>query len=271
MSGLPGRGSEAAAEAGVGPVLLRCVGLTKYFGAVRAVDNVSLELRGGEVVALVGDNGAGKSTLVKIISGMHQPDAGEIWLGDRRLSHLNATQARELGIETVHQQLALCDNLDAASNIILGREPVRFRLGPLRFIDRRRAIEQAAEGLATLGTRIDSFNVPIRRFSGGQRQGISVARSTVRGGRVMIFDEPTAALGVRQKRTTLDLVRRVAERGMAALLISHNLDEVFEVADRVVVLRLGRVVLEAPAGQISPEVAVGAMTGLHWGLGGRQP
>ena len=134
-------GSEAPGPtAQTSPATLRCVGLTKYFGAVRALDNVNLELRGGEVVALVGDNGAGKSTLVKIISGMHQPDIGELWLGDRRLTHLTATKPREdREIETVHQQLALCDNLDAASNIILGREPVKFRLGPLRFIDRKRA------------------------------------------------------------------------------------------------------------------------------------
>jgi len=250
--------------------VLRCLGLTKYFGAVRAIDNVSFELRAGEVVALVGDNGAGKSTLVRVISGLHQPDSGEIWLGDRKLTHLYPALARDLGIETVHQQLALCDNLDAAANIILGREPVKFRLGPFRFVDRRRAIAEAAEGLATLGTRIDSFSVPVRRFSGGQRQGISVARATGRGGRVMIFDEPTAALGVRQKRTTLDLVRRVADGGRAALLISHNLDEVFEVADRVIVLRLGSVVLERPAAQLSPEDAVAAMTGLHGALERRQ-
>jgi ABC-type sugar transport system ATPase subunit len=246
-----------------GTPLLRCVGLTKYFGAVRALDNASLEVRSGEVVALVGDNGAGKSTLVNLISGLHQPDAGEIWLADEKLTHLTTAEARDLGIETVHQQLALCDNLDAASNIILGREPVKFRLGPLRFIDRKRAITEAEDGMATIGTRIDSFNVPVRRFSGGQRQGISVARATVRGGRVMIFDEPTAALGVHQKRTTLDLVRRVAERGIAVLLISHNLDEVFDVADRIVVLRLGRVVLEGSSAEISPELAVAAITGLH--------
>jgi ABC-type sugar transport system ATPase subunit len=251
--------SEAAKPA------LRCVGITKYFGAVRALNRVNLDLWAGGVTALVGDNGAGKSTLVRIITGLHHPDSGEIWLGDRLVTSLTPTDAHEWGIEAVHQQLALCDNLDAAANITLGREPVSFSIGPFRFIDRKASIREAEERIATLGTRLDSFTVPVRRFSGGQRQAISLARATARGRKIVIFDEPTAALGVRQKRRALDLVARVASQGLAVLLISHNLDEIFEVADRIVVLRLGAVVLDAPATAMSREEAVAAMTGIQIG------
>jgi ABC-type sugar transport system ATPase subunit len=245
--------------------LLRCVGVTKYFGAVRALNHVNLELWPGQVTALVGDNGAGKSTLVRIISGLHHPDSGEIWLGDRLVTSLTAKDAREWGIETVHQQLALCDNLDAAANVTLGREPVSFSIGPFRFIDQKAAIREAQSRIALLGTRLDSYTTPVRRFSGGQRQGISLARAMARGRRLVIFDEPTAALGVQQKRRALDLVRRTADQGLAVLLISHNLDEIFEVSDRIVVLRLGAVVLEAPATSITRHRAVAAMTGIEVG------
>ena len=186
-------------------------------------------------------------------------------MGDRLVTSLTPTNAREWGIEAVHQQLALCDNLDAAANMTLGREPISFSLGPFRFIDRKESIREAQARIAVLGTRLDSFTVPVRRFSGGQRQAISLARATARGRKIVIFDEPTAALGVRQKRSALDLVARAAEQGLAVLLISHNLDEIFEVADRIVVLRLGAVALEAPATSTSREEAVAAMTGIQIG------
>ncbi len=247
------------------PPVLRCVGITKYFGAVRALNHVNLDLTPGVVVALVGDNGAGKSTLVRVISGLHQPDSGEIWLGDRQVKSLTPSGARDWGIEAVHQQLALCDNLDAAANVTLGREPISFSIGPFKFINRGESIREAKERIGVLGTRLDSFTVPVRRFSGGQRQAITLARATARGRKVVIFDEPTAALGVRQKRSTLDLVRRVAEQGLAVLLISHNLDEIFEVANRIVVLRLGAVVLDEDASATSRAEAVAAMTGINVG------
>jgi ABC-type sugar transport system ATPase subunit len=244
---------------------LKCVGITKYFGAVRALNRVNLELWPGEVTALVGDNGAGKSTLVRIVTGLHHPDSGEIWLEDRLVTSLTPRDAREWGVEAVHQQLALCDNLDAAANITLGREPISFSIGPFRFIDQKESIREAQARISGLGTRLDSFTAPVRRFSGGQRQAISLARATARGRKIVLFDEPTAALGVRQKRNALDLVSRAAEHGLAVLLISHNLDEIFEVADRIVVLRLGAVVLEAPATETSREQAVSAMTGIQIG------
>jgi ABC-type sugar transport system ATPase subunit len=248
------------------PPVLRCVGITKYFGAVRALNHVNLELTPGVVVALVGDNGAGKSTLVRVISGLHQPDSGEIWLGDRQVKSLTPASARDWGIEAVHQQLALCDNLDAAANVTLGREPISFAIGPFKFINRAESVREAKERIDVLGTRLDSFTVPVRRFSGGQRQAISLARATARGRKVVIFDEPTAALGVRQKRSALDLVRRVSEQGLAVLLISHNLDEIFEVANRIVVLRLGAVVLDEDASSTSRAEAVAAMTGINVGV-----
>jgi ABC-type sugar transport system ATPase subunit len=244
--------------------LVRCVELTKYFGGVRALNSVSLELLPGELVCLVGDNGAGKSTLVKLLTGLHQPDEGEIWLGDERVSMMTPHRARELGIETVFQHLALCDNLGAAANVVLGQEPVRLRLGPFRFIDGKAAIEQATRRINEVGITLDDFSTPVRRLSGGQRQAIAIARATVRGHRLIMFDEPTAALGVRQTKTTLELVRRVADSRVSVIMISHNLDDVFAVADRVVALRLGEITLNASLSATSREEVVACMTGMSF-------
>ncbi len=242
--------------------LIRYRNITKYFGGVLALNQVSLDLYPGQIVALVGDNGAGKSTLVKILSGIHQPDEGEIWLGDTRVEHLTPPKARQLGIETVYQHLSLCDNLGAAANVMLGQEPVRFQIGPFRFIDTRRSIEEARSRIAEVGIALTDYASPVRRLSGGQRQAIAIARATVHGHRLIMFDEPTAALGVRQTKATLDLIRRVADRGVAAILISHNLDDVFAVADRAVALRLGQVTLDKPLAATSREEIVGCMTGM---------
>jgi simple sugar transport system ATP-binding protein len=244
--------------------LVRCVQLTKYFGGVRALNRASLDLVRGEVTCLVGDNGAGKSTLVKLLSGLIQPDSGEIWLGDERVEGMTAHRARELGIETVYQHLALCDNLGAAANVMLGQEPVRVRLGPFRFVDRKAAAEQAARRIGEVGISLDDFTTPVRRLSGGQRQAIAIARATVRGHRLIMFDEPTAALGLRQTKTTLDLVRRVADSGVCVLMISHNLDDVFAVGERVVALRLGEITLDAPLAATSREEVVACMTGMSF-------
>jgi simple sugar transport system ATP-binding protein len=244
--------------------LVRCISLTKYFGGVLALNAVSLDLVPGQVVALVGDNGAGKSTLVKILSGIHQADEGEIWVGDRRIEHLNPQRARELGIETVYQNLNLCDNLSAAANVLLGQEPVRFRLGPIRIVDEKRSVEEARRRVNEIGIALDDYEAPVRRLSGGQRQAIAIARATVKAHRLIMFDEPTAALGVRQTRATLDLVRRVAQQGVAVIMISHNLDDVFAVADRIVALRLGQITLDVPLGSTSREEVVACMTGMSF-------
>jgi ABC-type sugar transport system ATPase subunit len=242
--------------------VVRCENVSKFFGGVKALDGVTLELHAGEVTALVGDNGAGKSTLVRILAGFHRPDLGELWFGEERVNDLSPRRARSLGVETVHQHLLLCENLGAASNVVLGQEPVARRLGPLRFIGRKRERVEAARRLAEVGAAIGDLSVPVRQLSGGQRQAVAIARALTSSPRLVMFDEPTAALGVRQTAATLQLIRHVAERGIAALVISHNLDDVFEVADRIVVLRQGRLVLNAPAGTLSQEAVVSAMAGL---------
>jgi ABC-type sugar transport system ATPase subunit len=241
--------------------LVRCTGITKFYAGVQALDDVSLDLRAGECVCLVGDNGAGKSTLVKILSGILAPDGGDVLIDERPVT-LNRQEARRYGIEAVYQDLALCDSLGAVANVMLGQEPIRFRIGPLRFIDRRAAVEDTRRRVREIGIELDDFTTPVRQLSGGQRQAIAIARATVRGHRLVIFDEPTAALGVRQTKTTLELVRRVADQGVATMMISHSLEDVFAVADRIVALRLGKVTLNLPLGRTSREEVVACMTGL---------
>jgi ABC-type sugar transport system ATPase subunit len=224
--------------------LVRCRDITQFFGGVRALASVSLDLYSGEVLGLVGENGAGKSTLTKILSGLITPDQGEIWFGDTNVPNLSPRMARRMGVETVYQNLELCDNLTPDRNVMLGQEPVRFAIGPFRWVDYHKARSDTIRHLAELGVSLPDMDAPVRRLSGGQRQAIAIARASVRAHRLMMFDEPTAALGLRQKRATLDLVRRVAEQGVAVLIVSHNLEEVMAVADRIVALRLGQVTLD---------------------------
>jgi len=245
------------------------VAITKYFGGVRALHAISLDLCAGQIVCLVGDNGAGKSTLVKILGGVHQPDSGEIRLKDQVLRGLTPREARGYGIEIVYQHLSLCDNLGAAANVLLGHEPVRFHLGPLRWIDTGQTHREAARRLAEIGTSLDDLEAPVRRLSGGQRQSIAIARALGNSSRLILFDEPTAALGIRQTRATLNLIRRTAARGAAVVVISHNLEDVFAVADRIVALRHGAVTLDAPVGVTSREEVVACMTGLEFRNGSR--
>jgi ABC-type sugar transport system ATPase subunit len=261
--GAPAR-SETSGQASVA---IRCEGIVKWFGGVQSLAGVSLTVHTGEIVALVGDNGAGKSTLVKTLSGIHQPDAGEIWLNEEKLEHLTAARARSLGIETVHQDLALCDNLDAVANVVLGQEPLHFHIGPIGVVNKRAAVRLAKQRLDEVGIRISDHTVSVRRLSGGQRQAIAIARAMMKANRLMMLDEPTAALGVHQTQTTLEVIRSVASRGIGVLVISHSMDDVFAVADRIVVLRLGRVVLDTPASETSIENVVGYITG---GLMGRR-
>src|SRR5262245_48725192 len=195
--------------------VVRCFEITKWFGGVQALRGVTLDVYPGQVLGLVGDNGAGKSTIVKIFSGIHSPDSGELWIGDEKVKDLTPHSARAYGIETVYQDLALCDNLDPSANVTLGQEPVKFRLGPIKFIDRKRAFSLTRERLAVVGAHLPNMHGTVRRLSGGQRQAIAIARATVRAHRMVMFDEPTAALGIAQRRTTLDLVRAVADQGVA--------------------------------------------------------
>jgi D-xylose transport system ATP-binding protein len=216
--------------------LLECRGCSKAFGAVQALSLVDFEVRAGEVMALVGDNGAGKSTLIKGIVGIYPFDSGEMDF-DGRPAHIHGPRdAARLGIEVVYQDLALCDNLDVVANMFLGRERTRRRV-----IDESSMERSAQETLASLSvTTLRSVRTPVAGLSGGQRQAVAVAKSVMWNSKLVILDEPTAALGVAQTRQVLDLVGRLAERGLGVVIISHNLHDVFEVADRITVLRLGQ-------------------------------
>jgi fructose transport system ATP-binding protein len=226
----------------VRPLLLEGRGISKAFGHVQALRGVNLDLREGEVLALVGDNGAGKSTLIKIISGALRPDAGELFMDGEAVHFQNPIMAREHGIETVHQDLAIVPTLTVAENLFLGRE-IRFK-GPigrfLPFIDRGTMRRQAREHLRELNINIPSVRQRTDTLSGGQRQAVSVARAPAFGRRIVIMDEPTAALGVRETAAVMEVIRRIKERGLAIILVSHNLPQVLEISSRVLVLRAGR-------------------------------
>jgi ABC-type sugar transport system ATPase subunit len=246
----------SVAEANGAEPLLRLVGVGKHFGPVRALIGVDLDVPPGQVTAIVGDNGAGKSTLIKTISGIWQPDEGEvIWKG--RPVHLHSPKdAAELGISTVYQDLALADNLDIVQNMFLGRELLKFRV-----LDES-AMEKAAKStLADLSVvTVRSVRQPVGSLSGGQRQAVAVARAVLRLAQLVVLDEPTAALGVTQTRVVLDLIHRLKTQGIAVIVISHNLNDVFSVADRVAVLRLGRVVSVGPKERYDTESVVDLMT-----------
>jgi D-xylose transport system ATP-binding protein len=217
--------------------LLELRDITKTFGSVQALTDVDFEVREAEVMALVGDNGAGKSTLIKCVAGIHGIDSGQIWFDGREVSIHNPKDSAKLGIEVVYQDLALCDNLDVVQNMYLGREERdwfhRLREPPMEI--------KTAETLKTLAvTTIKSIRQPVASLSGGQRQSVAVARAVMWNSRLVILDEPTAALGVAQTEQVLALVKRLAEQGLAVVLISHNLHDIFEVAHRITVLRLGR-------------------------------
>ena len=236
---------------------LRSVGMN--FGAVEALLEVDLELAPGEVVGLMGDNGAGKSTLLKIVAGNFAPTSGRVvWDGGE--VELSPLSARELGIEAVYQDLALCDNLSAAANVFLGRELSRRLLGVLPVLDHAAMRRRSAELFAELGsdTRADDL---VRRMSGGQRQAVAIARARLSSPRLMLLDEPTAAISVRQIAEVLELIRGLKERGVGILLISHRMSDVFAVADRIVVLRRGRKVADKPTAESSPEEATALITG----------
>jgi ABC-type sugar transport system ATPase subunit len=236
--------------------LLQLKGVEKHFGAVQALVDVNLDVPAGQVTALVGDNGAGKSVLIKCISGIHSPDGGQILWEGNPVSLRSPRDASALGIETVHQDLALCDNLDIVQNMFLGRETVR-RL-TLSEEDMEKAAGATLSSLAV--TTVRSIRQPVASLSGGQRQSVAIAKAVLWNSKLVIMDEPTAALGVAQTRMVLDLVRRLADRGLAVLLVSHNMNDVFEVADRLAVLRLGRMVAVRPAAELDRRIVVDLMT-----------
>jgi D-xylose transport system ATP-binding protein len=246
------------------PPLLALAGVSKYFGGVRALHEVDLEIRAGEIVALVGDNGAGKSTLVKIMSGVEAPDAGSLHVDGELLRLDSPRAAAQAGIRTVYQDLSLCDNLDAVQNLFLGQERTAawWRAKALN----RRAMEgQAREVLEGMSVRLRSFTSPVGSMSGGQRQGIAICRALISDPRLVILDEPTAALGVSQRAEVLQLVDRLKQQGRGVLVVSHDMHDVQRVADRIVVLRLGAKVAEFARGSYTATDLVSAMTGAHEG------
>jgi simple sugar transport system ATP-binding protein len=246
----------------VSEALLEARGITKSYGVVRALWEADFTVNAGEVAALVGDNGAGKSTLVKILSGTTEPDAGEIWFQGRQVTIPTPHAARDLGIETVYQDLALAPELDPAANLFLGREVLRpGLLGKLGFLDKAAMRRRTNQAFADLGIGLQDTGAMVANLSGGQRQSVAVSRAATWVDKVVFMDEPTAALGVVQSARVRDLIRKVRDSGIAVVLISHNLPEVFELADRIEVLRLGRRVARLRAADTTMEQVIAAMTG----------
>lgn len=240
--------------------LLDIRGISKHFGGIVALSNVSFSVKSGEVVALVGDNGAGKSTLVKVISGIYTPDTGEIQVGGETVHLHGPSSAAHVGIQTVYQDLALCDNLDTVQNIFLGRElHAPWYLGGR--LSRARMERKAREVLASLDVKIRELTAPISTLSGGQRQSVAICRSILTDPRLVILDEPTAALGVAQRKQVLALIERLRSQGRGVIVISHDLADVQHVADRVVILRLGTKVREVVKNGYTRDELVAYITG----------
>ena len=236
--------------------LLTLQGISKRFGSVQALSGVDMQVPAGKVTALIGDNGAGKSSLIKTISGLWPPDDGQILWEGRAVRLHGPRDAESLGIKTIYQDLALCENLDIVQNMFLGHEPLKHRM-----LDEATMELKARKTLQDLSvTTVRSIRQPVASLSGGQRQSVAVAKAVMSQAKMVIMDEPTAALGVAQTQMVLDLIKTLAGRGVAVIVISHNLNDVFEVADRIAVLYLGRLVVEGPAAEFDRQRAVEYMT-----------
>ncbi|WFU12410.1 ATP-binding cassette domain-containing protein (plasmid) [Rhizobium sp. CB3090] len=241
--------------------LLEVRNLSRYFGAVQALDNCSMVVHPGEVVALAGDNGAGKTTMIKTISGVYPPTAGEILIEGQPVTFSSPQDAREKGIETIYQDLALADNLTIGSNIFLGREPMKKLFGFLPVIDRKAMAEAARETMARLDFHVKRLDAPVSNFSGGQRQAVAIGRAVYWNARILIMDEPTAALGVPEQRKVVALIKSLKAQGRGVIFISHNLQDIFAVSDRIIVLRRGIVAGERKISETTHEEVVKLMIG----------
>jgi len=239
--------------------ILELQGISKHFGAIHAVNDVSLSLEPGQVVGLMGDNGAGKSTLVKMIAGNFRPTHGTMRLEEKEIVLHRPVEAREHGIEIVHQDLALCNNLTAAANVFLGREICRT-VGPVRVLDYGAMYRRAGQIFAELKSETRPRDL-VRQMSGGQRQAVAIARTRLSNAKIVLMDEPTAAISVRQVAEVLNVIRLLRDQGVAVVLISHRMPDVFSVSDRIIVLRRGRKVADKAIAQSSPEEVTGLITG----------
>ncbi len=253
------QGMDHARAAAAHAPLLQLRGIAKSFGAVRALDGIDLDIGAGEVVGLMGDNGAGKSTLTKIIAGNFPPTEGHISLDGAPVAFDRPAAARDAGIEVMYQDLAIAENLTAAANVFLGREMTR-RIGPLRVLDHGAMNRRAAELFRELKSETRADDI-VKQMSGGQRQAVAIARTRLARAKIVLMDEPTAAISVRQVAEVLALIRRLRDVGSSVILISHRMPDVFTVCERVVVLRRGRKVADKPVAETSPEEVTGLITG----------
>ncbi len=241
--------------------LLECRHLSKSFGPVEALRDLSMTVGAGEVVALAGDNGAGKTTLIKTISGVFRPTSGEVLLRGEPVSFATPQEARESGIETIYQDLALADNLSIGANIFLGREPMRRAFGFLPVLDRRKMAEAAKSTMALLDFHVSRLDAPVSNFSGGQRQAVAIGRAVYWNAQILIMDEPTAALGVPEQRKVISLIHQLKAQGRGVVFISHNLSDIFAVSDRIVVLRRGVMAGERRISETTHDEVVRLMVG----------
>jgi ABC-type sugar transport system ATPase subunit len=248
-------------------VMLKAAGISKRFGGVEALRDVDVEIRSGELAALVGDNGAGKSTLVGILSGAIRPDHGRIWCNGKEVHFHSPIDARNAGVETVYQTLALANHLDVASNLFLGREKYLLRLGPFSILNRAAMRREARDLVARTGVQIPDIDSSMMNMSGGQRQGVAIARAAGWESRVVLLDEPTAALGVQETARVVEIIRALRRQGITILMISHNLRQVFGLADTIWVLRHGRMVGRREVCTTRPEEIVSMITGVDRAAG----
>jgi fructose transport system ATP-binding protein len=246
-------------------VILETRGLTKHYGGVHALTDANFSLRRGEHVAIMGDNGAGKSTFVRQITGVEPPTSGTIVFAGEEVSFKGPLEARERGIETVYQNLALADDLDVPSNLFLGRERFWLRLGPFSILDRRGMREATRAALVKTGVKIPNLSNTIRNMSGGQRQCVAIARTATFASKLIIMDEPTAALGVQETAQVENIIRTLKEQGEPLILISHNMRQVFDLVDRIVVFRRGRIVANLNVTDTDPQDVVSYITGAKTG------
>lgn len=247
-------------------ITLRTEGLTKHYGGVHALEGANFFVRDGEHVAIVGDNGAGKSTFVRQITGVERPTAGQIYFDGAAVDFKTPIEARDIGIETVHQNLALADDLDIPSNLFLGREETFFNLGPFSFLNERRMLARARDALTATGVKIPNLRNKIRNMSGGQRQCVAISRAATFATKLIIMDEPTAALGVQETAQVENIIRTLKQRGIPLILISHNLRQVFDLVDRIWVFRRGRIVGSVDRDKTTGNEVVSLITGVKSGV-----